>query len=141
MGLDDVYNILKDILVNAGGTVGEGASTTPASVWTYSAAAGGISNTTTAVTIKAAGAVGVKNYVKSMQINWGTLGAGTEIVLRKGAAGTVLWRGVATTAAGSIDVPFETPVSSDAAQLLEVATLTATVTGGVYVNAQGYEAP
>jgi hypothetical protein len=117
-------------------------SSTP-DYWSYAAAAGGISNTTTAVTVKAADGAGLRNYVKSMQLAAGALGAATEVVIRDGAAGTVLWRGFVTTAgiAGVETIIFDKPLKGTAATLLEVATLTATITGGVYVNLQGFVAP
>ncbi len=114
----------------------------PADSWVYAAASGGISNTTTAVTIKTAAAAGVRNYCKSIQIAADTLGAATEIAIRDGAAGTVLWRGKLQTAAmGEAAVVFDPPLRGTAATLMEVVTLTATVTGGVYFNAQGFTAP
>lgn len=109
--------------------------------WSYAAATGGISNTTTAVTVKAAGAAGIRNYVTSMQVYAPTLGAATEIAVRDGAGGTVLWRGYAPTGGINQTIQFESPIKGTAATLLEVVTLTATVTGGVYFNLQGYTAP
>jgi len=115
----------------------------PENEWVYAAASGGITNTTTAVTIVAAQAAGVRNYLTSLQLSSDVLGAATEIAIRDGAGGTVLWRGKIGTAgiAGVITIQFSDPLKSTAATLLEVVTLTASVTGGVYVNAQGYKAP
>jgi hypothetical protein len=42
--------------------------------------------------VKAAGGAGVRNCVSNIQITHDTLGAVTEVALRDGAAGTVLWR-------------------------------------------------
>jgi hypothetical protein len=109
--------------------------------WTYAAAAGGISNTTTAVTIKAAAGAGVRNCISSLQMFNGTLGAATEVAVRDGAAGTVLWRGQRGTVAISETMTFPVPICGTANTLLEVVTLTATVTGGVYVNVQGFTRP
>jgi hypothetical protein len=106
--------------------------------WNYAAAAGGIVNTTTAVTIKAAAGAGVRNYISSLNISHDALGAATEIVIRDGAAGTVIWRGkLQTTAAEDKAIIFNLPLRGSPNTLLEVATLTA-VTGGVFVNVQGY---
>ena len=115
----------------------------PENEWVYAAASGGITNTTTAVTIVAAQAAGVRNYLTSLQLSSDALGAATEIAIRDGAGGTVLWRGKIGTAgiAGVITIQFSDPLKSTAATLLEVVTLSASVTGGVYVNAQGYIAP
>jgi len=106
--------------------------------WTYAAAASGISNTTTAVTIKTAAGAGIRNCITSVQISNGTLGAATEVAIRDGAAGTVVWRGFVGTAVSSSAMEFTAPICGTANTLLEVVTLTATVTGGVYVNVQGF---
>ena len=115
----------------------------PENEWVYAAASGGITNTTTAATLVAAQAAGVRNYLTSLQLSSDALGAATEIAIRDGAGGTVLWRGKIGTAgiAGVSTIQFSDPLKSTAATLLEVVTLTASVTGGVYVNAQGYKAP
>ena len=115
----------------------------PENEWVYAAASGGITNTTTAATLVAAQAAGVRNYLTSLQLSSDVLGAATEIAIRDGAGGTVLWRGKIGTAgiAGVITIQFSDPLKSTAATLLEVVTLSASVTGSVYVNAQGYIAP
>ena len=115
----------------------------PENEWVYAAASGGIANTTTAVTLVAAQAAGIRNYLTNLQLSSDALGAATEIAIRDGAGGTVLWRGKIGTAgiAGVITIQFSDPLKSTAATLLEVVTLSASVFGGVYVNAQGYIAP
>jgi hypothetical protein len=111
---------------------------TMGSAWSFASAASGIVNTTTAVTIKAAVA-GQRNYLASLQISHPTLGAATELAIRDGASGTVLWRvELKTTAMPAAGFFFPVPLKGTAGNLLEVVTLTATVTGGVYVNAQGF---
>jgi hypothetical protein len=113
----------------------------PENHWTYAAAASGIVNTTTAVTIKAAAAAGIRNYLKTLTIGHDALGGVTELAIRDGAAGTVIWRGkLQTTAKEDTAIYFDPPLKGTAATLMEVVTLTA-VTGGVYVNATGYIAP
>lgn len=108
--------------------------------WSYAAATGGIDNTTTAVTIKAAAGAGVRNYITDIQVSHATLGAATELAIRDGAAGTVLWRmTLGTAAVESFPVHFSTPIFGSANTLLEVVTLTA-VTGDVLFNAQGFAA-
>lgn len=115
--------------------------TIPEGQWSYAAATGGIDNTTTAVTVKAAAAAGLRNYITSLQISHNTLGAATEFAIRDGAGGTVLFRiGLNTTAMVPINIQFPCPLFGTAATLLEVVTLTA-VTGDVFVNLQGYVAP
>ena len=115
----------------------------PEGDWSYAAATAGISNTTTAVTIAAAAGAGLRNYITSIQLMSEALGAATEFAIRDGAAGTVIWRTkIATggvTAGESISLP--SPLKSTANTLLEIVTLTASVTGAVYFNAQGYIAP
>lgn len=108
--------------------------------WSYVAATGGIVNTTTAVTIKAAsGTASIRNYITAIQISTDTLGAATELAIRDGAAGPVLWRLKLNTAAISpTTIIFPTPLRGSSNTLLEVVTLSATVTGGVFFNAQGY---
>lgn len=109
--------------------------------WTYAAASGGISNTTTAVTMVGATA-SLRNYVTACQISADALGAATEVVIRDGAGGTVLQRIKLTTAGlAPVDMAFPTPLKSSVNTLLEAATLTATITGGVYINCQGFTAP
>jgi hypothetical protein len=112
----------------------------PEASWSYAAATGGIVNTTTAVTIKAAGAAGIRNYLTHIHIGHDALGAVTEFAVRDGAGGTVLWRAkLQTTATEGQTIKFDPPLRGTAATLLEVATLTA-VTGGVFANAQGFQA-
>ena len=111
-----------------------------ANFWNYAAGSGGITNTTTAVTIKAAAGASVRNYLCTLKVGHDTLGAATELAVRDGAAGTVLYRGKLQTTAneGGNDITFTPCLRGTANTLMEVVTLTATVTGGVYVNASGY---
>ncbi len=106
----------------------------------YAAGSGGISNTATAVTMFASAGGSLRNYLTNLQIDAGTLGAATEIAIRDGAGGTVLWRGFIPTGGITRTIDFLVPLKGTAATLMEVVTLTATVTGSVYVNAQGYAA-
>ena len=109
--------------------------------WRYAPAAAGIANTTTAVTIKAAAGAGLKNYITAIQVSSEALGTATVLAIRDGAAGTVLWRMTIPTTglpAGGIAITFPTPLVGTANTLLEVVTLTASTTGAVYFNAQGY---
>ena len=110
--------------------------------WNYAAAAGGITNTTTAVTIAAAAGAGLRNYLTGMQIFADALGTATEIAIRDGAAGTVLWRGKINTGGSFVgaEIKFTCPLKGTANTLMEFVTLTASGTGSVFVNAQGYTA-
>lgn len=115
----------------------------PPAGWGYAAATGGITNTTTAVTIKASAGAGLRNYISSLQVSADALGAATELAIRDGAGGTVLWRTKlqASTALDPTSFVFPIPIVGTAATLLEVVTLTASVTGSVYVDAQGFAGP
>ena len=114
----------------------------PEGEWSYGAAAGGILNTVTAVTIRAAGAAGIRNYITGIQVFSEALTTATELAIRDGAGGTVLWRTkIPTTGLPTTQFEFPNPIKGTAATLLEVVTLTASGTGAVYFNAQGYSAP
>lgn len=107
--------------------------------WRYAAAASGIAATTTAVTIKTAVA-GQSNYITGISIQSATLGNATELAIRDGAGGTVLWRTqLQTTAMPVVNITFPTPLKGTVNTLLEVVTLSS-ATGGVYFNAQGFSA-
>lgn len=123
---------------DANGTVVQHALS--ATYWNFAPAVGGIVNTTTAVTIKAAAGAGVRNYIESMQCNSDALGAATELALRDGAAGTVIYRQKIATSGWltPVDINFDPPLRGTANTLTEIVTLTASVTGGVYCNVQGY---
>lgn len=119
-----------------------GAAIAPVTNWSYAAAASGIVNTTTAVTIKTA-TTGLRNYLSGLDLTAEALGAATELAIRDGAGGTVLWRIKIGTGGltGGYQVAFDPPLAGTAATLLEVVTLTASVTGAVYVNARGFTGP
>lgn len=109
--------------------------------WNYAAASGGILNTTTAVTIKA-NVASLRNYITSLQVQSEPLTNATELAIRDGAGGTVLWRiKIPTTGLDLKQIKFDDPIKSTANTLLEVVTLTTSGTGAVYFNAQGYVAP
>ena len=107
--------------------------------WNYAAAASGLVNTTVAVTAKAAVA-GQRGNISSLQIQTEALGAATEFVIRDGAAGTVMFRTkLGTAALPLMTVTFDPPLRQAAVNtLIEFATLTASVSGGVFVNMQGF---
>ena len=111
-----------------------------AETWRYAAASGGIVNTT-GITIQAAPAGSLRNYVTGCDIaNSGALG--TDVQIRDGASGTVMWRGyVGAVGAGNASqfIPFDPPLRGTAATLTEVALGSGT-TVAVYFNARGYTA-
>lgn len=115
----------------------------PEGDWSYAAANLGIVNTTTAVTFKTAAGAGIRNYITAIQFSSEALGTATELAIRDGAGGTVIWRTKIGTAGliNGREIVFPSPLKSTANTLLEVVTLTASGTGAVYFNAQGYAAP
>jgi len=115
----------------------------PENEWSYVAASGGITNTTTAVPLTGGAGSGVRNYITSLQVSSDTLGTATEVVIRDGAGGAVLWRAKIGTAGtvGIQDIRFHPPLRGSSNTLLEAACVTATGTGSIYLNVQGYKAP
>jgi hypothetical protein len=76
-----------------------------------------------------------------MQIGHATLGGTTELAIRDGAGGTVLWRDFLQTTAGECrSIALPGPIAGTAATLLEIVTISS-VSGGIYFNAQGFVAP
>jgi hypothetical protein len=109
--------------------------------WSYAAAGSGIVNTTTAVTFRAAAGTGLRSYVTSIQVMAEALTNATELAIRDGAGGTVLWRTrIPTGGLPTMNVTFRNPLKSTANTLLEVVTLSASGAGAVYFNAQGFTA-
>jgi hypothetical protein len=101
--------------------------------WRYVAAAGGITNTT-AVTIADAPGAGKAVHLTEIEII-NANATGTEVAIRNGAGGAVLWRGFAVQALGPVIVKFEEPIICSVNTLMEVVCLTtASIT---YVNARG----
>ena len=108
------------------------------SEWSHAAQSGGIVNTTTAETLAVAPSGSLRNYLTRLDVSADALGAATELVVRDGAGGTVLWRLRLGDAGLDLKpVVFDPPLKASAATLLEVAMLAA-VTGAVYVNASGF---
>jgi hypothetical protein len=121
-----------------GAAVSKGLSGTR---WRYTSGASPIlSNTTTAVTIKTAGAAGVKNAIDSIQLTTTAFGASVPLAIRDGAGGTVLWALTVPTAGflQPVTIVFEQPIVGSAATLLEVVTTTANTSGTVTLNVQGH---
>ena len=107
----------------------------------YAAPSDGLLNSTTALTIKGATA-NLRTFITSIQLQSEVLTNATEFVIRDGAGGTVLWRvKIPTTGLDLKQIDFEDPLKSSVNTLIEYATLTASGTGAVYLNAQWYQAP
>lgn len=120
---------------DANGTVVQpGLSST---FWAYAAAAGGIVSSTADVALKAASGAGVRNFLASLTIQHDTLSAVTEFVIKDGAA--IIYRGKLQTAANEtgFTIPLPVPLRGTANTALNFALLSS-VTGGVFVNGQGY---
>jgi len=106
--------------------------------WQYAAAAGGITNSTADVAIKTAGAANIRNYITSITIMSEALATATELVIKEGA--NIIFRTKIPLAGLPLThVEFPTPLKGAAATQLNVALLTASATGAVYFNAQGYQ--
>ncbi len=136
-----VYNeqrIVGVVPVDTTGAPVINASNVPASsLWAYAALTGGIVNSAADVTIKGPVA-GLRNYLSSLEIDHDVLGAATEFVVKDGSS-TVIFRGKLQTAAierpGSLK--FDPPLRGSVNTALNFQIVTA-VTGGVFVNAQGF---
>ena len=115
----------------------------PENEWSYVAASGGITNTTTAVGLTGGAGSGVRNYITSLQVSSDTLGTATEVVIQDGVAGPILWRAKIGTAGtvGIQNIRFHPPLRGSTNTILQAACVTATGTGSIYLNVQGYKAP
>lgn len=107
----------------------------PGLTWQYAKQTAGGTTDTSDVTLAAAGAASVRNFVTAVQIvNMST--TATEVVIKDGL--TILWRCEldADGGASGISVIFPTPLKGTAATAVTAACVT---TGAkVYINAQGY---
>lgn len=118
--------------------VGVGLTST---IWRYTSGTTPIlSNTTTAVTIKAAGGAGVKTMLDNCQLTTTAFGAAVPLVWRDGAAGTVMFSLIVPTAGylQPISLYFAPPLVGTANTLMEVSTPTANTSGSVTLNCQGH---
>jgi len=100
---------------------------------------GGITNSTAGVVVFSSQAS--RNiHVMGGQCYSDALGAATDLELREGTGGSAIWRTRVPTAGipQTIDIKFNPPLRLNTNVLLEMATATASVTGGVYCNWQGY---
>lgn len=109
----------------------------PGMDWHSAAVSGGIVNTT-GVTAKAAAGVGIRNYVTRAEIINGHATVSTDVQIRDGASGTVLWRGFAQAAGGGCIAVFDPPLRGTANTLIEVAC--GTTGSATYFNLHGFAA-
>lgn len=107
----------------------------PASSWRYAAASGGITDTT-GVTANAAQGAGIRSYITRCQVINGHASQSTDVQIRDGASGTVMWRGWAQAGGGGVTVIFDPPLRGTANTLVEVAC--GASGAAVYFNLQGY---
>ena len=104
--------------------------------WQSVAGAAGIVSSTADVVLKSAAGAGIRNYIRSLDIAHDLLGGVTEFVVKDGS--TIIFRGkLQTPASDGRQIVFDPPLKSTANAALNFALLTS-VTGGVYVNAQGF---
>jgi hypothetical protein len=133
-----INNDACDIIMSTAGQILQKPYAAAENDWQYAAAAGGITNSTADVVIKTAGAASVRNYITSISIMSETLATATELVVKEGA--NILFRTKIPLAGQPLThVEFPTPLKGAAATQLSVALLTASATGAVYFNAQGYQ--
>lgn len=109
----------------------------PNQTWSYAAASGGIVNTT-GVTAKAAAGAGIRNYITHVSVINGHATVDTDVQIRDGATGTVLWRGFAKAAGGGVSESFDPPLRGTANTLVEIAN--GTTGSATYFNMQGFTA-
>lgn len=109
----------------------------PGSSWNYAAASGGIVNTT-GVSAKAAAGAGIRNYVTHVDVVNGHATVSTDVQIRDGASGTVLWRGFAQAAGGGVSAEFNPPLRGTANTLIEIAC--GTTGTATYFNLVGFVA-
>lgn len=112
-----------------------------ATFWRYTSGASPIlSNTTTAVTIIAAGGASVRNYIDACQITTTAFGAAVPLAIRDGAAGTVMFALVVPVAGFTQPaiINFSPPLRGTANTLAEIVTTTANTSGTVTANCQGH---
>lgn len=109
-----------------------------ANSWSY-ATSSGITNTTTAVTVKTAAGSGIRNCVTGVDISADALGTATVFAIRDGAGGTVIWaHKIQTAGLAEFSKSFLSPICSSTNSLLEIVTLTASTTGTVFAQLQGF---
>lgn len=112
-----------------------------ATFWSYTSGVTPIlSNTTTAVTIKAAAGASVRNYIDSCQLTTTAFGASVPLALRDGAGGTVKFALTVPTGGflQPVIVNFSPPLQGTANTLWEVATPTPNTSGTVTINCAGH---
>lgn len=134
---DPIANTAIRMRGDVNGTVTQPYALT-GSRWSYAPPSGGISNTSTAVTVAAAGGASIRNYITGVQCTFSALGAATEFGFRDGAGGSFLWRMYVGTAGGTFTFVGPIPLRGSVNTLVEVVTLTPSVTGAGYCNVQGY---
>lgn len=106
-------------------------------LWKFACAAGGVVNNT-AVTLAAAAGSNKKNYCSSIQMKNVHATVATEVAIRDGAGGTVIWRGyLPALMISADDIIFDPPLVGSNNTLMEFICLT---TGTqTYVDAQGFQ--
>lgn len=109
----------------------------PWNLWSYTAASGGLVNTT-GLEAKGVPGVGFTLFVGSIDIVNSHPTIGTEIVLRDGPGGAVIFRTWAAPNGGGMSKIFDPCIKLTENTALELAEITSTPSTGVYVNLTGW---
>lgn len=109
-------------------------------LWQYTPPVGGLLNTTTAVTVWPAQAT-ERIYVTGAECNSEALGTATEIVLLDGATPLVRLKVPTAGWLTPFNMAFNSPLRGTVNTALTMQTVTATGTGAVYCNWEGYTGP
>lgn len=106
------------------------------------AASGGVSNSTADQTLAASAGAGIRNYLTQFDLMCEALGTASEITIRDGSGGTVLWRTkVGTAGLPLTSVTFPNPKKTTAATALIWKMETASGTGACFGNGSVFQAP
>lgn len=109
---------------------------------TGAAGSGGVSNSTADQTLASAAAAGIRNYLTQFDLMCEALGTASEITIRDGSGGTVLWRTkVGTAGLPFMTVSFPNPKKTTAATALIWKMETASGTGACFGNGSVFQAP
>lgn len=136
-GIDSSTGNYVPILITNGA---QNVNIYPPSVWKYAAPAGGIVNSTAPVEIAIAQGGSYRNRITSLQIIATGITVATELLIRDGAGGTVIWRFPISTAGIplGISIPFPSGLAASFDTAIEInCSVAAGVGSAIYVNAQG----
>ena len=107
----------------------------PANTWSYAPPPGGLT-TSSGVSARSAAGAGLRHYITRAQVVNGHATVSTDVQIRDGASGVVLWRVFANALGGGAAAEFDPPLRGSINTLIEVACNTSGA--AVYINLQGY---